>query len=428
MRKLFAVLLFCLSFAVHADQVLFQPGFSQGKDMWLSSSYNQTAVDDDKLQVGGWGDWYRTFIQFDLSGLPQTATSATMWMYAVPRGDSSTPVSMNAYLLTTAWNEQTQNYYTTLYAYALGTIPAPTPNSWYGLTITGIYNGWKNGTYVNDGFVFLPTGNNNQFNVFRSSDYSDPFHRPMLVVTYDGANLAFPLQGIIPAGQPTAGMQYAPYTAPISAVLDHQVTPAGTGFNCADGVVVAYTGEIGKAPYGKSQGTVDPIPSCPNELLYGFKNSTGTAFSINGQYSSTDLNGVDPNLFLFYDGHTGYDYPVPYGTPVYAAADGTATCDSSSNVGLGIKITHLSGYDTYYLHLSSRVAIPSCQGNQGVTKGMLIGYTGNANHLHFTVKKRGVGQNPDQRVDPYGWKGEWNTDPLKVDGKDNVCLWETCRW
>lgn len=147
------------------DQVIFQPGPSQGKDMWLSSSYNNIAVDDEKLQVGGWDDWYRMFIEFDLAELPQTATHAVMSMYAYSRGDSSTPVNMPVYLLTTPWSETTQNYYDALSGYYAGTLPAPTPNSWYGINITGIYNGWKNGTYANKGFVFLPASNNNKFKV-----------------------------------------------------------------------------------------------------------------------------------------------------------------------------------------------------------------------------------------------------------------------
>lgn len=214
--------------------------------------------------------------------------------------------------------------------------------------------------------------------------------------------LSFPLSG------------YTPYTVPIIAVVDHAMT---TGGGCADDIVVAYTGEKGLSQYGTSYwNSASENPSvCPSNILYGFKNSTTrTAFSINGQYNSPDPYGN--NLFLFYDGHTGYDYPVKNGTEVHAAADGTATYDYSSPVGFGVKIASTSGYDTYYLHLSER----SISNGQSVSKGMIIGKTGSG-HLHFTVKKGA------QRADPYGWRGDPGTDPLKVDGKDNVCLWETCQ-
>lgn len=394
---------FVLAMSVYADQVVYQPGPTPGTDVWVTDTWDYGSdygVDDDKLQTGGFSDWYHFLIKFNLTGLPQTATSAAFYMVPFSRGDSSTLVGMPVDLMTTDWNENAGWYNTVLNGTQVGTLPAPTLGYWYGIGFTGIYNGWKAGTYPNYGFRFRASGNNNQFTQFRSSDYSYAPHRPKLVVTYDGANLRFPLQY----------NNWTPYTAPIIAVVDHSVT---TGFNCPDNIVVAYTGEKGMAQYGLSQWNTSATGAgCSGQTLYGFKNSTGTAFSIKGQYNSPDPYGN--NLFLFYDGHTGYDYPVFDGTSVHAADGGTAYYEGSAQ---DIKIVHPSGYDTYYLHLSSRVIT----NGQNVAKGALIGYTGNG-HLHFTVKKG------TQRVDPYGWKGEWNTDPLRVDGKDNVCLWETCQW
>lgn len=443
MRKLFAVFLFCLSLAVHADQVIFQPGSSQGKDMWLSSSYNQTAVDDDKLQVGGWGDWYRSFIQFDLSGLPQTATSATMWIYAVPRGDSSTPVSMSLYLLTTAWNEQTQNYSDPLSGYALGTIPAPTPNSWYGLNITNIYNGWKNGTYVNDGFVFLSTSNNNEFNVFRSSDYvANPLLRPKLVVTYDGANLGFPLDCSTLNCSGAGNITYSagPYTAKsIISVVDHHMSAV---YDDKDGVIVSFMGEAFNATASyPSGGTAACYPKANNAVW-----SSRLANLYIGTSGSGSAN-CTANVALNYEAHPGYDYVASYGTPVKAVAAGTVVNFSGQRCipkGLpagcaawgAIGVNHGNGYVTQYLHLSS-ILVNS--GNT-VTKGQVIGYSGNTapvslgSHLHFEVLKQvngsaGASVSDYKVVDPYGWEGEYGADPLEaVTGMKNVCLWQSGCW
>lgn len=361
LRILFAVLVSSWWFtsSTYADQMIYQPGPAQGADVWLSSQYDYGSnfgVDDDKLQAGGWGDEYRFLLKFDLTGLPLAANNVAMWMVPFAKGDASTPVDLYIDRVTTGWDENAGWYDGQPASTPLWWVGAPTPGYWYGLNITNVYNNWQNGTYPNYGFKFRPTGINNQFSQFLSSDYWYAGYRPQLVITYSRANLAFPLKGTIPTGQPNAGSQYGPYTPPISAVIDHQVS---TGFNCPDNVVVAYTGETGKAEYGISQGTVPPSDSCPGTLLYGFKNSSRTAFSINGQYRASSSS--DSNTLLFYDGHSGMDYPVPYGTPVYAADAGTATCDSSSGVGLGIKITHASGYDTYYLHLSSRSVVVDCQ-------------------------------------------------------------------
>ncbi len=407
--------------------------------MWLSSSYNRTSVDDSKLQVGGWGDQHRMFIQFDLSGLPQTATSAVMWLYAYPRGDSSTPVAMPLYLLTTPWSETSQDYYTQLQGYSLGTVPAPTPNSWYGLNITSIYNGWKNGTYVNDGFVFLPAGTNNQFNVFRSSDYSIPFYRPMLVVTYNGANLGFPLECSTPncSGTGNIAYTYGAYTPQgLVSVVDYHMNAVYSG---KDGVIVAFTGEEFDA--------TSAYPSTAPQACYSKKGNATWSTLLTSLYSGTVGSGSSncvAGVALNYEAHPGYDYRAYYSTPVKAAATGTvvnfagqrcipkglSSCDAFGAVG----IDHGNGYITQYLHLNTR----SVYSGDTVMKGAVIGLSGDTGvqgspHLHFEVLKRvsgssGTSINDYKVVDPYGWKGEYGADPLEAaTGMKNVCLWDNCQ-
>jgi len=430
LRNIFFILATCLvtTSLSFADQVIFQPGSSQGKDMWLSSSYNNTAVDDDKLQVGGWGDWYRMFIQFDLTGLPQTATYAAMRMYAYNRGDSSTPVDMPLYLLTSSWSETTQNYYDSLYGYYAGTMSAPTPNSWYGINITSIYNGWKNGTYANNGFVFLASSNNNRFNVFRSSDYTaNPLLRPKLVITYDGVNLGFPLDCSTPTCSGTGNITYTgAYTAgSVISVVDHSMTYV---YGAEDGVVMAWTGE-------KGQGTAVRLGCYPKV--------GGGTFSIAGTYVGSPNDGCT-TYYLNYDSHPGYDYKATYNTPVKAAASGTvvnfggqrcipkglSSCAAMGAVG----IDHGNEYVTQYLHLNT-ISVDS---SNTVTKGQQVGLSGdtgvpNNPHLHFEVLKRvpgspGTSVSDYKVVDPYGWQGEYGSDPLEtVTGMKNVCLWQNCQ-
>src|SRR3989344_1874396 len=241
MKRLFVVLLLCLTFTlsanVYEDQAISQPGPTPGTDVWITDTWDYGSdygVDDNKLQTGGYSDWYHFLIKFDLTGLPQTAASAELWMVPFSRGDSSTLVGMPIDLMTTDWNENTGWYNTVLNGTQVGTLSTPTLGYWYVITLTGIYNGWKNGTYPNYGFRFRASGNNNQFTQFRSSDYSYAPYRPKLVITYDGANLQFPLQYSNP--------NWTPYTAPITSVFDHQmVTPYD--FN-EPAIVRAYTGEI----------------------------------------------------------------------------------------------------------------------------------------------------------------------------------------
>jgi hypothetical protein len=97
MTKLFglAVLVAMLAIApAHAVTVYYQPtpyptNITTGIHSWsgwFNNSYNQTLVQDDKLQIGGWGDTYVSPIRFDLKGLPPSATGAYLYLYAIPSG------------------------------------------------------------------------------------------------------------------------------------------------------------------------------------------------------------------------------------------------------------------------------------------------------------------------------------------------------
>lgn len=89
-------------------------------------------------------------------------------------------------------------------------------------------------------------------------------------------------------------------------------------------------------------------------------------------------------------GRNGIDKANSCGTPVYAAADGSATIvdDVGYNGGFGkfIKLVHPNSTETLYAHLS-KITIVS---GQTVTKGQLIANTGSTGrstgcHLHFEV-------------------------------------------
>ncbi len=215
--------------------------------------------------------------------------------------------------------------------------------------------------------------------------------------------LEFPLQN------------YTPYTVPISAVMDHFVS---TGFNCPDDVVTAYTNEQGRAEYEQSIWSTDNYCGASKDL-YGFSNGprgSWAKFSVSGQYTGGNgPDGAESSYFLFYDGHSGYDYPAAQGTSVYSAAGGNVIYVGGSNNE--VVIDHLNGYATYYLHLNPiYVSV-----NMPIEQGVEIGKVDNNGHLHFTVKKNG------QQVNPYGWKGTSGQDPLQIEGHDNVCLWKMCQ-
>jgi murein DD-endopeptidase MepM/ murein hydrolase activator NlpD len=94
--------------------------------------------------------------------------------------------------------------------------------------------------------------------------------------------------------------------------------------------------------------------------------------------------------------HAGVDIPGPYGTPIFATADGiVGRAGRASGYGNLVELDHGRGIQTRYGHLSSIVVM---QG-QRVKRGDLIarmGSTGRStgNHLHYEVRLDGSAVNP----------------------------------
>lgn len=99
--------------------------------------------------------------------------------------------------------------------------------------------------------------------------------------------------------------------------------------------------------------------------------------------------------------HTGVDFALAYGSPVYAA-DGGTVCFSGWKGGYGnlVIISHGNGLQTYYGHNSSLLV----SAGEKVAKGekiARIGSTGNSTgpHCHFEVRMNGRHVNPWRYID-----------------------------
>jgi len=128
--------------------------------------------------------------------------------------------------------------------------------------------------------------------------------------------------------------------------------------------------------------------------------------------------------YLYYDGHTGFDYGTGAGMTVLAAAPGEVviarTVPSSCATPLQyVCVEHPNGYRTYYLHLEGIVV----RKGQWVQAGDPLGISGNSGcsfgaHLHFAVEYDGA------LTDPYGWRAEGVPDPLiEHTGAAATWLW-----
>jgi murein DD-endopeptidase MepM/ murein hydrolase activator NlpD len=166
-----------------ATDVWRTPGpFPDEMDTWFGTVYNTTAQHDTRLRVGGWGDDYYTLLRFNLSGLPQTATSARIWLAPISDGGTLTPI--NWYQIGAQWHSASVTRDNFPYSSLTGLFSsvAPTLGYWYIIDITTEYNQWRSGTGVlNYGFLLAPVYNNNNYSSFSSAQGG---YGPQLQVTY----------------------------------------------------------------------------------------------------------------------------------------------------------------------------------------------------------------------------------------------------
>ena len=116
--------------------------------------------------------------------------------------------------------------------------------------------------------------------------------------------------------------------------------------------------------------------------------------------------------------HTAVDYAAPTGTPVHSIGDGTVTLCGWDGSGGGnrIKIRHMNGYETCYMHLSKFAS--GIKAGVRVAQGQTIGYVGSTGHstgphLDFRVWKDGTPVDPLKMISP-------PSEPLKKEHIDSL--------
>jgi hypothetical protein len=204
------------------------------------------------------------------------------------------------------------------------------------------------------------------------------------VMQYEPPFLMFPIKGTSD-----------PYKAEISAIYDHDMDK--------EGVMRTYRNEQATSTFR--------VVSSQSPSLIGFmKDKAGTPFDLKFNYN----DGTGEKKYLWYDDHSGYDYPCDLNTEIIAAADGVIDISESRSQANwnGLCIIHNNGYRTYYLHLTrwadNIVHDFNLSGPILVHQGDTIGYAGNYGvdgatspneyvHLHLSVKDQNK-----ERVDPYG--------------------------
>lgn len=140
------------------------------------------------------------------------------------------------------------------------------------------------------------------------------------------------------------------------------------------------------------RGTI-PVP-----YVLKLANSGGMALPLSSYTVTSDYGYRNTGIEGASTFHKGIDLAAPYGTPIYASAEGKISfAGSSDGYGLLVKIKHDGGVETRYGHCSTLLV----SSGEYVEKGQviaLVGSTGTSsgNHVHFEVRING------EPVDPIG--------------------------
>ena len=226
---------------------------------------------------------------------------------------------------------------------------------------------------------------------------------------------------------------------------------------CATGFLfLMVCGACGESPatptppdYPVSPGTCGDTPDTTNAVVPLFSRPFTAEYPLTNyfdhdtpaQFQNTDrfvVTWCGQRIAGRIDGHSGYDWIMPVGTPLLATTDGTVVfagldppfyCPPlgvtvSNQLVVTIRSEGSQVFDSQYLHLSQL----GVTAGQQVLRGSVIGLSGNTGcsttpHLHFQVRAR-TGGTVGALVDPYGWEGR-GTDPwaVHVSGHGSVWLW-----
>lgn len=150
-----------------------------------------------------------------------------------------------------------------------------------------------------------------------------------------------------------------------------------------------------------TQNAVDEIlvkGTIPVPYVLKLANSVGMALPLSSYTITSDYGPRNTGIEGASTFHKGIDLAAPYGTPIYASAEGKVSfAGSSGGYGLLVKIKHDGGVETRYGHCSTLLV----SSGEYVEKGQviaLVGSTGTSsgNHVHFEIRVNG------EPVDPIG--------------------------
>jgi murein DD-endopeptidase MepM/ murein hydrolase activator NlpD len=232
--------------------------------------------------------------------------------------------------------------------------------------------------------------------------------------------------------------------APMASVhgrgLSRRFLPLGVAcviaFGCSSGPTAPSAASAACGPVSTSANAVLPLFGRPFEGAFRLGNFFDHDKPVDGDANGYVLTLCGARDTKQVDGHPGYDWRMPEGTPLLAVADAVVLtaglepphfCPGLKRTvqALLVQLVHTApngeSYVTAYGHLS-RVDV---QKGVSVSEGTVIGLSGNTGcsgtpHLHFGVARKIADRYV--LIDPYGWHSSVD-DPWELDSRGAASVW-----
>jgi hypothetical protein len=345
--------------AVSNSEVTFQPagGLNDGTDEGTISGGKDTYVSftrygdlDADLGSGvNFGartelifDYYASYdgypiLKFDVSTLPSDIVSAKLYLYVTANCGGGSCPNMNWVVnsITSPWDEMgaTWNTRPTLSgSYGTLNIPASptgiTNARWVSVDITGLYNGWKNGTITNYGIGFTRLGSTWDggvwLNTIASSDHGTASLRPKLVIQSVSPQTVLSPGDMLIADPSAPSDQGGIYH--FDSLGNQKAVYSGAYFEEPMGLAIDREGNlIVGDPQAFSLGgaifKINPATRAQTVVSQGqyFVDPRGVAVAANG-----DIFVADSDAFNYYGGVIKVNPVTGAQTPVYISPDQNA--------------------------------------------------------------------------------------------------------
>jgi murein DD-endopeptidase MepM/ murein hydrolase activator NlpD len=214
-------------------------------------------------------------------------------------------------------------------------------------------------------------------------------------------------------------------------------------FGCASGPTAPSPASAACTPQPASANAVLPIFGRPFVGAFPIGNFFDHDKPIDGEANGYVLTLCGARDAGQVDGHPGYDWRMPEGTPLLAVADAVVLtagleaphyCPQLNRTvqALYVQLVHTAPTGGLYVSVYGHLSRIDVQAGVPVSEGTVIGLSGNTGcsgtpHLHFGVA-RNVDGNVDGRyvlIDPFGWHAPTG-DPWEIDprGAASVWLWK----